>query len=650
MYTSVGQLRLLPFLTSNIRGPFHLSVDWITDKLYLVQKTLARIDVFSSNGQNRTALLTSNIFNPSSLSLDPNSSYLFLSDLGNPYNKAQQGPRIERVSMDGSQRQIIVKDKLLAPVALTVDPIKKFIYWIDMKYDHLESCDYYGRRRRIIAQGSRLLPHTLSLDLYESSLYLADQTKMSIMKLERHSVFTEPNLTYHYKQSQQQLMPKFIRIYHQTKQLKERSHNPCSINNGGCSHMCLLSHGQTDEQAFRCKCRIGYQLARDLKSCVLIKESLYIAQSKMIRSVSMDANNQESESRVPILMPKLGSSIRSIELDCRQNLTFYFDSIRRAIFMNKAQSGDAILDNEGETKVLVPDNLVQVESMVFDWVSRNLYFTNVDKISVIQVDQPRHRRDIIYMRQVFALALDPNSGYLFFSTLDRPANIYRSFLDGTNLTVIVQRGLSMPYSLSVDYVAKKLYWADSNLAKIQYSDFNGQNLVTLFSAGLAQPISLALYKFNLFFLDSRLNNLYKASKVYSTQPVLIRSNMNGAYQVKIQSSDLYQSNLIDVHPCSRQNGDCSHFCFAVPSLDPQYKLSRHCGCPFGMSLDSANLHTCVRNESESVFQQATDLCKPPYLFKCANNRCVRRMDVCDGMNDCLDFSDETNCPSKFIIN
>jgi low density lipoprotein-related protein 2 len=99
------------------------------------------------------------------------------------------------------------------------------------------------------------------------------------------------------------------------------------------------------------------------------------------------------------------------------------------------------------------------------------------------------------------------------------------------------------------------------------------------------------------------------------------------------------------HPCSRQNGDCSHFCFTVPSLDPQYKISRHCGCPYGMKLD-VNMITCVSN---IVDEPLVNTCTAPYYFKCANERCVRRIDVCDGTNDCLDFSDELNCPGKFFI-
>lgn len=80
------------------------------------------------------------------------------------------------------------------------------------------------------------------------------------------------------------------------------------------------------------------------------------------------------------------------------------------------------------------------------------------------------------------------------------------------------------------------------------------------------------------------------------------------------------------------NGDCSHFCFPVP--DSQ----RVCGCPYGMKL-MPNQQTCVEDPSN----------EPPTLqcgansFSCGNGKCVPNSYRCDGVDDCHDNSDETNC-------
>lgn len=44
--------------------------------------------------------------------------------------------------------------------------------------------------------------------------------------------------------------------------------NPCGRHNGGCQHICVLSHRtDNDGLGFRCKCRHGYDLQDDHRTC-----------------------------------------------------------------------------------------------------------------------------------------------------------------------------------------------------------------------------------------------------------------------------------------------------------------------------------------------------------------------------------------------
>lgn len=126
------------------------------------------------------------------------------------------------------QKKTLIKDKLLEPIALTVDSIKKRLFWIDRKYDHLETCDYFGLKRFVIASGSKNMPHSVSLDIFESNIFFADTTKMAIMKLHRHAITSEANITYHYK-LEGNLIPNFVKIYHESKQ-DTSIPNPCALN------------------------------------------------------------------------------------------------------------------------------------------------------------------------------------------------------------------------------------------------------------------------------------------------------------------------------------------------------------------------------------------------------------------------------------
>lgn len=105
-YESNGVLQISPFITTNIGGPLYLAVDWVTENIYLAQTLYSRLDIFSPDGSNRTSLINSDIYTPSSLALDPSESVIFFTDNGNMRNLKLQGPKIERAFMDGSGRKV----------------------------------------------------------------------------------------------------------------------------------------------------------------------------------------------------------------------------------------------------------------------------------------------------------------------------------------------------------------------------------------------------------------------------------------------------------------------------------------------------------------------------------------------------------------
>ncbi len=558
--------------------------------------------MFTTDGQMRTNLITTNIYTPTSIALDPLSSFLFFTDTGGS-NKLQK-PKIERSFMDGTGRIVLVSEKLLEPVGITLDLVKRQVFWLDKKYDHIESCDYSGLKRHVIASGSQYLPHSIGLNVFENTVYYADTTKLAIMKFQRHTYYTEANITYHYKFSGS-TQPRALTTYHETKQA--RRSNPCTTNGtSNCEHFCLLSHTEVQfSNAYRCKCKIGYQLRRDLRTCELVSEYLYFTQSNLMRAIPLD-QTISTESRVPVSIQR--GSIQAIEADCRLNRTIFYDAAKRAIFQTYF--------NGDEPRVLVPNNLMSVEGLAYDWIAKNLYFTDFNKVTVVQIENTLTRRDIIRTQgRLFQIVVDPNAGFIFFSDVRRPAKIFRAFADGTNMTAVRSRELSLPQALTLDYQMKRLYWADANLAKIQYSDYSGNNLFTLTTQTLGNPVSLFLFKQYLYFVDSRTSSLYKVYKYFGASPSTIRSNLNNLDKVRVFSKDLQTT--ADNHPCNRQNGDCSHFCFPVPSPDPQYALSRHCGCPYSYKLDT-NMATCIVNSEEPL----VDTCNLPF-FKCTNGRCVR---------------------------
>ena len=64
--------------------------------------------------------------------------------------------------------------------------------------------------------------------------------------------------------------------------------------------------------------------------------------------------------------------------------------------------------------------------------------------------------------------------YMYFTNLqERSPKIERAALDGTEREVLFFSGLSKPVALALDSRLGKLFWADSDLRRIESSDLSG---------------------------------------------------------------------------------------------------------------------------------------------------------------------------------
>ena len=72
--------------------------------------------------------------------------------------------------------------------------------------------------------------------------------------------------------------------------------------------------------------------------------------------------------------------------------------------------------------------------------------------------------------------------YMYFTNLqERSPKIERAALDGTEREVLFFSGLSKPVALALDSRLGKLFWADSDLRRIESSDLSGtQEILFLF--------------------------------------------------------------------------------------------------------------------------------------------------------------------------
>lgn len=91
-------------------------------------------------------------------------------------------PKIERAGMDGAHRQTIVSYEVKWPNGLTLDLVKKRVYWVDAKLNVISSCNYDGSGRRVILYSPDHLHHPFSVTTFEDWVYWTDWDKQAVYK------------------------------------------------------------------------------------------------------------------------------------------------------------------------------------------------------------------------------------------------------------------------------------------------------------------------------------------------------------------------------------------------------------------------------------------------------------------------------------
>uniref|UniRef100_A0A8C9DCQ9 LDL receptor related protein 2 n=1 Tax=Panthera leo TaxID=9689 RepID=A0A8C9DCQ9_PANLE len=285
-------------------------------------------------------------------------------------------------------------------------------------------------------------------------------------------------------------------------------------------------------------------------------------------------------------------------------------------------------------EILTANRVESVESLTFDWISKNLYWTDASyrSISVMRLADKSRRAIIQNLNNPRSIVVHPIAGYIFFTDWFRPAKIMRAWSDGSNLLPIVNTTLGWPNGLAIDWGALRLYWVDAFFDKIEHSTFDGLDRRNLgHIQQMTHPFGLTVFGDYVFFTDWRLGAIVRVRKMDGGDMRVIRSGITNIMHVKSYDANTQTGSNYCNRP-THPNGDCSHFCFPVPNFQ------RVCGCPYGMNLTSNHL-TCQEDPShEPPLEQCGAL-----SFPCSNGRCVPSHYRCDGVDDCHDNSDEHLC-------
>ncbi|KAL9889189.1 low-density lipoprotein receptor-like isoform 2-T2 [Glossina fuscipes fuscipes] len=232
-----------------------LAVDWIYNHIYFTDTHKSTIELTDFNGNTEKILIKDELNVPRSIALDPIDGWMYWSDWG-------ASPRIERAGMDGTHRLTIVNYDVKWPNGITLDMVRKRLYWVDGKLNIISSVNYDGSQRRQILYSTEYLRHPFSITTFEDYLYWTDWDKQTVFKANKFNgqdveAITAMHMLQH---------PMVVHVYHPYRQ--PDGENYCQTANGHCSHLCLPAPFINQRSPrITCACPTGLRLMEDGQTC-----------------------------------------------------------------------------------------------------------------------------------------------------------------------------------------------------------------------------------------------------------------------------------------------------------------------------------------------------------------------------------------------